>query len=405
MSTPAADQYPSLSRLRDELRGRLILPSDPEYDEARTVVLGSVDRHPAAIVRVADARDVARVIALARESGAGARRPQRRPQRRGPRRRPRAASSSTSAACKDLDIDVASRTAWAEAGLTAVEYTTRPQPRTGSRPASATPARSGIGGHHPRRRRRLPGPQVRPDDRQPARGRDRHGRRRAPATWTPSSHPDLFWAIRGGGGNFGVVTRFQFRLHAARRRSSAGCSMLPATPETVAGFMAAADGGPRGALDDRQRDACPPMPFVPEELHGQLVIIGDDRATPATRRPASARSRRSARSRTPIADMVAADAATRRCTRPRTRLPPDRGRARTMFMDHVDLATRDDDRRAARGLGRADPRGPAAGAGRRDGARAGRRHRLRPPRRARSWSNVAAFYRRDPSSGRSARPG
>ena len=122
MSTPAADQYPSLSRLRDELRGRLILPSDSEYDEARTVVLGSVDRHPAAIAQVADARDVARVIAFAREeglelavrsgghSGAG--------------------HGTTEGgividvrSLKDLDIDVASRTAWAGSGLTALEYT------------------------------------------------------------------------------------------------------------------------------------------------------------------------------------------------------------------------------------------------------------------------------------------
>ena len=69
MPTTADSHYPALSRLRDELRGTLILPSDAGYGDARTVVAGSVDRHPAAIAQVADARDVARVIAFAREEG------------------------------------------------------------------------------------------------------------------------------------------------------------------------------------------------------------------------------------------------------------------------------------------------------------------------------------------------
>ena len=64
-----------------------------------------------------------------------------------------------------------------------------------------------------------------------------------PSASTPSTQPDLFWAIRGGGGNFGVVTRFQFRLHEVGTIVG-GMLILPATPDTIAGFIAAAEAAP-----------------------------------------------------------------------------------------------------------------------------------------------------------------
>ena len=53
----------------NDINGRVITPDDPDYDEARRVFFGTIDRRPAMIVRAADAADVARVIALARETG------------------------------------------------------------------------------------------------------------------------------------------------------------------------------------------------------------------------------------------------------------------------------------------------------------------------------------------------
>src|SRR5512139_2541265 len=59
----------SISRLRAQLKGRVITPEDGEYDRARTVFYGGIDRRPAAIVRAADSSDVARAVLLARETG------------------------------------------------------------------------------------------------------------------------------------------------------------------------------------------------------------------------------------------------------------------------------------------------------------------------------------------------
>ena len=110
-----------LDEVRDLLTGRVIGPGDPDYDQARMIMYGGFDRRPALIARVADADDVAIVIRFARESGLNL------AVRSGGHSV--AGHSATEGGIvldlrdmKAIDIDVDERTAWAETGLTAAEY-------------------------------------------------------------------------------------------------------------------------------------------------------------------------------------------------------------------------------------------------------------------------------------------
>jgi FAD/FMN-containing dehydrogenase len=86
------------------------------------------------------------------------------------------------------------------------------------------------------------------------------------------THPELFWAIRGGGGNFGVATRFQFRLHQVSTIVG-GLLLLPATPEVIAAFVAEAQAAPEELSTIANIMPAPPLPFVPTDQHGRLVIM------------------------------------------------------------------------------------------------------------------------------------
>ena len=269
--SPAADKHARLpiARLPSQISGRVILPDDPEYESARVVMRGDVDRRPAAIVRVANAGDVARVIVLARETGLEL------AVRSGGHS---AAGHSTTDAgividlrdMKALDIDRAGRTAWAETGLTAAEVTSAVWAQgmaigfgdTGSVGIGGITLGGGVG--YLARKHGLTIDNLLAAELVTADGEL--------LTVDEASHPDLFWAIRGGGGNFGVATRFKYRLHEMNGFVG-GMLVLPATADTIAGFMQAADKAPDELSTIANVMNCPPMPFLPEEVHGQIVIL------------------------------------------------------------------------------------------------------------------------------------
>jgi FAD/FMN-containing dehydrogenase len=147
------------------------------------------------------------------------------------------------------------------------------------------------------------------------------------------SNQDLFWAIRGGGGNFGVATRFQFRLQPVDDIVG-GMLFLPATPEAIASFISEAEAAPEELSTIANVMTAPPMPFLPQEYHGKPIIMGMIVYTGA----ADAGERVVAPFRalaTPFADMV-------RPMKYPEMYPPEEGEyhpiaaARTMFMDSVD---------------------------------------------------------------------
>ena len=87
-------------------------------------------------------------------------------------------------------------------------------------------------------------------------------------------HPDLFWGIRGGGGNFGIVTEFEFRLHPLGPMVLAGIAMFPIerAPEVVRRWRDFADAAPDDVSTACAVVLAPPEPFVPAELQGRPVV-------------------------------------------------------------------------------------------------------------------------------------
>jgi FAD/FMN-containing dehydrogenase len=288
-----------ISRLRADLNGRVIAPGDPGYDDARGVFFTGFDRRPAAVVRAADASDVARVVGLARETGADL------AVRSGGHSRGGYGTSEGGivldlSGMNAVEVDADGRTAWTQPGVKAGDYTRATAEHGLATGLGDTPT-VGVGGITLSggigflvRKNGLTiddvvGAEVVTADGELLRVDE-------------DTHAELFWALRGGGGNFGVATRLRFRLHAVDEVVG-GMLMLPASADVITGLVAAAEAAPEELSMIANIANAPPMPFVPAEWHGKpvamalMVFAGDAEAGARAIAPIRALA-------TPLADMV-----------------------------------------------------------------------------------------------------
>jgi FAD/FMN-containing dehydrogenase len=202
----------TIETFRTSLRGELLLPDDAGYDAARAVHNGMIDKHPALIARCAGATDVMRAVDLAREHGLEV-------SVRGGGHNVTGNAVSDGGLMIDLSlmkglrIDPVARTARCEAGLTWGEVNHDAQvfalAATGGFVGTTGVAGLTLGGGLGwlLRKHGLACDNLLSADVVTADGQF--------LTVDAQQYPDLFWGLRGGGGNFGIVTSFEFRLHAA----------------------------------------------------------------------------------------------------------------------------------------------------------------------------------------------
>jgi len=262
----------TLDTLRGQLRGALCLPGEPGYEEARTLWNAMIDRRPALIVRAAGAADVIQAVNVAREHGLLL------------AVRGGGHNIAGNAVCdgglmidlspmKSVRVDPDARTARVEPGATLGDLDRETQ-AFGLATSVGINSTTGVAGltlgggfGWLSRKYGLTIDSLVSADVVTADGKLVHA--------SEKQNPDLFWAIRGGGGNFGVVTSFEFRLY-------------PFGPQVLAGLIVH-DFANAKALFQGYREAlakapdeltcwvvlrkAPPLPFLPEKVHGTEVMV------------------------------------------------------------------------------------------------------------------------------------
>jgi FAD/FMN-containing dehydrogenase len=261
----------ALDGLRSTVQGTLLLPGEHGYDDARTVWNAMIDRRPAVIVRVACVADVIAAVRFARDHdllfsvrGGGH----------------NVTGSAVAdgglmldmSAMKQIVVDPDGRTATAEPGCLWSDLDAATQEFglavTGGQASDTGIAGLTLGGGVGQLMRycgatvdNLVAVELVTADGQEL-------------TVSVDEHPDLFWAVRGGGGNFGVVTSFVYRLHPVGPIILGGLLLYPATVATdflafYRDWMAAA---PDELIASPNLLDAPPESFVPEELRLQPAV-------------------------------------------------------------------------------------------------------------------------------------
>jgi FAD/FMN-containing dehydrogenase len=261
-----------IERLKGIVKGQIVLPDDPNFNEVRGIWNAMIDRRPAVIVQCAEADDVPHAITYARDSGLEI------------SIRGGGHNIAGSALCDNgvmidfsnmttVKVDSQKRRAYVQAGATLGDFDKAIQVHglATSVGINSTTGIAGLtlGGGFGWLTRKY-GMTI--DNLISAEMITADGRK---IQVSNDENTDLFWAIRGGGGNFGVVTQFEFALH-------------PVGPEILAGLLVFPIGQAKQVLENYRKFVntapeelnvwvvlrkAPPLPFLPVNVHGKEVIV------------------------------------------------------------------------------------------------------------------------------------
>ncbi|MEU7427486.1 FAD-binding oxidoreductase [Streptomyces sp. NPDC040750] len=262
----------TVAELEAGLRGTVVRPDDPGYDQARAVWNAAHDKHPALVVRCAGTADVIRAVEFARSQdllvavrgGAHS-----------------IAGFSTCddgividlSAMKGAVVDPVRRRVVAQAGLTWGELDHETQ-AFGLAVTGGLISTTGIAGFTLGggvgwllRRHGLASDNVTAVEVATADGRVVRA--------DPHEHAELFWALRGGGGNFGIVTSFEYRLHPVGPQVLAGLIVYPLEQarQVITGWRERIGDMPDELTTLVNLTTAPPVPFLPPEVHGTRVVV------------------------------------------------------------------------------------------------------------------------------------
>jgi len=261
---------PTIDELRAQVRGSVVTPEDEGYDEARAVYNAMIDRHPAVVVRAANVGDVMAAVNLAREGGLDL------AVRGGGHSVPGFGTCDGGvvidlSGMRGVHVDPAAKTARAEGGATWGDLNAATYPfglaTTGGiiSTTGVTGLTLGGGIGYLARGCGLSVDNLVSADVVTADGQFLVANER--------ENEDLFWALRGGGGNFGVVTSAEFALHPVKDIYGGPMFFELSEVANVLGFFREyiADAPEEmGAFPAFQ--IAPPLPFIPEDRHGDTFI-------------------------------------------------------------------------------------------------------------------------------------
>jgi FAD/FMN-containing dehydrogenase len=272
MDTMKIQSNEKIETLKNNVKGQIVLPDNPNYNEVREIWNAMIDRRPAVIVQCAEADDVPHAISYARENGLEI------------SIRGGGHNIAGSALCdngvvidfsnmKTVRVDAQKRRAYVEPGATLGDFDKAVQAHGLATPAgiNSTTGIAGLtlGGGFGwlTRKYGMTIDNLVSAEMVTADGRKIHV--------SEDENTDLFWAIRGGGGNFGVITQFEFALYPVGPEILAGLLVFPMdqAKQVLEKYREFVKSAPEELNVWVVLRKAPPLPFLPENVHGKEVVV------------------------------------------------------------------------------------------------------------------------------------